>query len=486
MHYKDFREWLDVLDKNGLLQRVSREVDASWEIGTITRTAFEDTPEPYRYGIMWEKVKGKKFRAATNVLCPSRKQVELAIGVPYERRLEKGVYALTHQTEPQYMPKQVSWGPCKENILKGDQINLFDFPFITWHPSNAENPNLDGAPFHTSGLAITMEYESKVQNMGVYRSDMGQGKNFFTCNIGRPGQHGGMNLASWEAHGKPTMPIALAIGNDPVVGMCGALLQPYPFDELRVAGALKGEAIPVVKCETNDLWVPANSEIIIEGEITRSDTVKEALTGESAGYVLPGPFQKLVFRVKCITHRNDAIYNSIMAAKGPNEASYYYSTLHDAGMFKHLTIDHHIKGISEITFAKGTGFYHLFIRMKKGNAGSVMYAMMTATTFAPPFCKYITVVDDDVDIQRLDQVEWAMAFHCQPARDIVIIPNTPIGSQDMSTAGPGEIWRKAPSSKMLIDATRKWEYPPVAWPPKEFMDKVRNQWQEYGLPKLLK
>ena len=120
--YKDFREYLTALENKGLLKRVSKEVDPTWEIGTLTRTLFTDVPEKLRYGFLFEKVKGKKHRAATAVQGGSNKLIEVALGCPYEKRLERGVYALTHATDPLYAPKQVSDGPCKENILKGDKI----------------------------------------------------------------------------------------------------------------------------------------------------------------------------------------------------------------------------------------------------------------------------------------------------------------------------------------------------------------------------
>ncbi|MFQ6011961.1 MAG: UbiD family decarboxylase domain-containing protein, partial [Nitrososphaerales archaeon] len=160
--YKDFREYLSLLEENHLLYRVQKEVDPAWEIGAILRQIMVGLPESRRYGVLFENVMGCKFKAAIGVVGMSRKIVEVGLGVSYEKRLALGVNALENPIEPIL----VDSGPCKENILKDDSIDLSTIPFITW------SAGLDGGPFHTSGAIITKDFRTGKRNVAVYRMNV--------------------------------------------------------------------------------------------------------------------------------------------------------------------------------------------------------------------------------------------------------------------------------------------------------------------------
>ena len=147
-----------------------------------------------------------------------------------------------------------------------------------------------------------------------------------------------------------------------------------------------------------------------------------------------------------------------------------------------LTHTCNITGIIDLTFTKPSVNLHLVIKMKPMYPGHVKHVLQVAGANTTRGCKYVTAVDEDIDIYNLEEIEWARCYRVQPARDIIVISGTPVAEQDLSTAEGN--WRRTPGSRMLIDATKKWEYPPTALPPKEHLEKVKGDWEAYGLPPL--
>ncbi len=465
MPIESLRDYLPVVEKHGFMKRVTAEVDRDWEIGAVIRNIYETVPAENRYGVYFERVKGSQFPFVVGIVGPTRETAALVLEAPQDKLMGKMLNAFEHPIEPVI----VAEGPCQENVLTGDQVDLNLFPFPTYSAGR------DGGNYIIPGCIISKDPETGVRNSAVYRSQI-IGKNRITFGAGRvKGAYA--HYAKQEAIGKG-LDIAISIGVDPVIWFCGPALLEHGIDELSIAGALRRKPVELVKCKTVDLEVPANAEIVIEGVVLPKVRGPEGPFGEAAGYmegVLP---ERPVVEIKCITYRNNAICQGNVAQKPPNEAENAGSLMNEALLMRKLTKGIGLRGIVDLAKLKGAGMAHLVIKVKKLPPGQNM-RILNAAWVCDTLAKYISVVDEDIDIRNTAQVLWAHAYRCQPKRDIKIVEEAP-QIQDPSTGTFG--WRPSNGSKMLIDATMKFDYPDVAMPAPEFMEKVKNDWAKYGLP----
>jgi 3-polyprenyl-4-hydroxybenzoate decarboxylase len=242
-----------------------------------------------------------------------------------------------------------------------------------------------------------------------------------------------------------------------------------------------------VKCKTNDVLVPANAEIVIEGEISTEFLEPEAPFGESTGYIaerLLNPY----FEVKCITHRKNPIFATIISQMPPSESSVMRQVSAEGNYLRFLRDQCNIPGIIEVAFHSIAVRQICVIKMKKINQAHVWQALHSMVGYNPATGKMVIAVDEDIDPRNLDSLFWAMAFRMQPHRDVLIIRNrTP--QMDPSVFPPGKeaghsLDEIAGASAMLMDATRKWDYPPVSLPKKEYMERAKQLWERLELPKL--
>ena len=303
-----------------------------------------------------------------------------------------------------------------------------------------------------------------------------------------PSQHIGIHWAKYKKLGIP-MPAALVVGITPAVGVGSVTKYPYDIDEYTVAGALAGEPIKLVKCETIDMEVPATAEIVFEGEISTEEAEWEAPFGETTGY-MGHMLLNNFFTVKCITHRKKPIYQAYISQFPPSESTLFRGISAEAALYKTLKYDCNIPTITDVALLEScASWYFLVIQMNKTNTAQVWQALHVASGFDACLGKIIIAVDKDIDIRDADAVNWAMAFRMMPHRDIQI----PMGKMNMMdpSAVPletdyDETIYPSPNgtSALLIDATMKWDYPPVALPKKEYMDGARKIWEELGLPAL--
>ncbi|MBA7671643.1 3-octaprenyl-4-hydroxybenzoate carboxy-lyase [subsurface metagenome] len=290
-----------------------------------------------------------------------------------------------------------------------------------------------------------------------------------------------IHFAKYEA-GQNPMPVAVAVGVDPVILMAAAAKVPLDVDELAVAGALRGEAIPLVKCETIDLEVPATAEIILEGEILPGEKETEGPFGEYTGY-MGGPYELPLFHIKCITHRKDPVYQAVHSQMPPSESSLLRQIPEEANIYKHLVHQLKIPGVIDVHLPESGGSYAiLWIRMKTMYPGHAQQVLSSAWTHHPAFAKWVVVTDEDVDIRNPFIREWALSWRVEPGKDVHIFPDTSSLLLDPSAAPPDvPLWERPLSSKVLINATKKWKYPDIALPPSKYLEKVEEIWENYGL-----
>lgn len=300
----------------------------------------------------------------------------------------------------------------------------------------------DSAPYITAGLVIARNPRTGIQNVSINRIQINAADRAALLILPR---HLAAFFADAEAMGQP-LPIAIVIGVDPLTLLASQAITPIDHDELEVAGALHGGPLPVVKCVTNEVRVPAHAEIVIEACLLPGVREEEGPFGEFPRYYSPKE-KREVFQVDCVTHRQDPVYHTIVPAALehlllgaiPREATLL---AHLKRSFPNVTAVHLAIG--------GTCRYHLYVQMKKTREGEPKNVIMGA--FAGHYdVKHVIVVDEDVDVNDPGQVEWAVATRFQADRDLVVVPGALGSVLDPSTdAGI--------SAKMGMDATRPLKY----------------------------
>jgi len=294
-------------------------------------------------------------------------------------------------------------------------------------------------------------------------------------------QHGRRHIEMNDARNAPT-PVAIVLGTDPTIGLTSVAKVPYGVDELAVAGGLRGEPVPVVRCETVDLEVPATAEIVIEGLIPPGYREMEGPFGEYTGYMGPAA-PAPVIEVTCLTHRNDPIYQAFVSQMPPSESSCIRGIGREMAILKHLKEDLRLPVVDVHLTESGGSASILAISLRKDAEGQVMQAVWGAWAVDPALGKITVVVDDDIDIRDEFALAWAVAFRVQPEKDVQVVRNTAAIRLDPSQAPadePGLTQARAVSSKLVIDATKKHAFPPLAVPPREHLQAVLARWEEYG------
>jgi len=293
MPYKDLREFIDRLRSEEELIEVSVEVDWKYEIGGIVRKNL-DLKGP---ALLFKKIKDYHTPFFTCGVS-TYPRLSLALGLSEHEPIEEIISEFRKRIKNPVKPQKVVAGPCKENIIKGDEIDLLSFPVPLWQERDG------GRYIGTWHGVITKDPETGGTNAGMYRT-MIQERRTLGILIARD-QHIGLHYEKYRKMNRP-MPVVIVSGMDPVLPL--AFLTPFPahMDEYDFAGGLRGEAVNLVKCETIDLEVPASAEIVIEGEIPLKERKMEGPFGEWMGHYGGKPRPRPVIHVHCITHRNDPI-----------------------------------------------------------------------------------------------------------------------------------------------------------------------------------
>lgn len=465
MEYKDLREFIIKLEEEGELHRIKTEVDWDLEIGTIMRKVYEINGP----ACLFEKVRDAKFPLLSGALF-GYKRYGLAIGAPPDIRsiVQKLLLAIKNPV----LPVLVKSAPCKENIDMGDKINLEKFPAPRWY-------HLDGGRYiGTLGVVLTKDPETGIRNMGVYRMQM-IGKD----RLGLIGtQQIGIHLQKYRAQ-KKAMPVAIAIGVSPAVLAAAVCQVPYGEDELGIAGGIVEKPIPLVKCEAGDLEVPANAEIVFEGEIPPDESLwaDEGPFGEYTGYVSGSkPMRRPTIYLKAITYRDNPICQGTSPGVPPNEETTIRKIGSNVGVW-HKLLKTGVPGIKEVyESVPFTIVVSLERQYYLGNARQVINAVFGVVHGV----KWVIVVDDDIDIYDRGQVEWALATRVQPHRDIIITDNRFAGGAlDPSIPPEARQLFRAQNSRIGIDATTKYkgyEFPPVVRSAEEQKKLLERRWREYG------
>ncbi len=483
-YYKDFREYLAALEADGLLRRVRSRIDKDTELMPLVRLQFRGLPSEQRTAFVFEDVTDSLGRTypgpvAVGVLGANRAVYAKALGCAPNEIVERWSEVHDNYIEP----RLVADGPVMEEIHEGDGVlehdGILEFP----HPIST--PGFDPAPYFTSPFWVTKDVETGIRNIGTYRVMVkapGRGGM-----MAHQSQHIGLHLQRAREHGQ-NLQAAIILGCSPAVGLCSVAKVPFGVDEYAVAGGIAGEPIELVKCRTVDLEVPATAEIVIEGYIDSTYREQEAPFGEYTGYMgtrVANP----VFHVTGIMHRKKPVYQAFLSQFPPSESSLIRKLAYDAVYLKHLRASN-IPGVLDVQLHEATGSYGLMvIQLKKVHPSQPWQALHSAVALDPTIGKMIVAVDEDIDPNDADAVNWAIAFRVRPHLDTHIVTGK-ASILDPSSAPPEahvDEQRFPPpvgTSSILFDATRKWDYPPTSLPRKEFMDRALARWEAEGLPAL--
>jgi 2,5-furandicarboxylate decarboxylase 1 len=236
---------------------------------------------------------------------------------------------------------------------------------------------------------------------------------------------------------------------DPVMAYTCPIQVPDGTNDFEVVGGMRGAALELVRCKTIDVEVPARAEMVLELEVDFTQEAFEGPLGEFTGYYTPGS-KRPIARIKAITHRNNAYFQALLTGVPPTENHILKQMPYEASYFATLKAQHPTLTSVAIPASGGVAFY-IVIAMKQRYAGEARHAILTAIASSQR-PKLVVVVDPDIDVRDPDQVEWAIAFRSQPARDVIIVGDLPGGTLDPTIDGSLPLDRRT-GSAMGIDAT---------------------------------
>ncbi len=481
MPYRDLPHFLEVLDSKGLLRRVRTEVSQDLEIAEITdRVTKKGGP-----ALLFENVKGHSIPVAINIFGTNERMalaleaesidalperlssfLQLALSPPTGGFIEKLKTLPKLWEAASFLPKSVGGGPVKDVVKKGDEVDLTKLPVIKCWPK-------DAGRFITFPMVFTFDPETGRRNVGCYRMQV------YDARTTGAHFHPHKDAARHVRKAKGRMQVAAAIGCDPAVCFAGTLPLPPDVDEMIFAGLIRQEGVSLVQCETVDIAVPANAEIVLEGYIDPAERRVEGPFGDHTGYYsLEDEFP--VFHVTAMTHRAKPVYHTIIVGPPVQEddfMGYAIERLFLPLMKLHLSevVDYHMPY---------EGVFHnlMIVAIRKqfpGHARKVMHAIWGLPQAM--FTKMIVVVDEDVNPRDVREVAWKALNHIDPERDMEFVMG-PVDILDHSSRLPGY------GSHVGIDATTKWpgEGFTRRWPDELKMSPevkaiVDKKWREMGL-----
>lgn len=321
-------------------------------------------------------------------------------------------------------------------------------------PTHSEH---DSGPYITAGLVIARNPVTGIQNVSINRIQVHAKTLMAILMLPR---HLYAFYQTAETRGE-ALDVAVVIGADPLTLLASQAISPIDHDELEIAGALHGAPLPVVKCITSEVRVPARAEIVIEGRLLPKVREPEGPFGEFPKYYSAREDREVI-EVTAITHRESPLFHTIVPAE--MEHLLLGAIPREATLLAHLQRSH--PGVSDVHLSiGGVGRYHLHVKFKKKREGEAKNVILCA--FGAHYdLKQVTVVDDDVDVHDPLQVEWAVATRFQADRDLVVIagaqgsvldPSTTVG-MEMPDGAPPPSHMQGISAKMGIDATRPVVY----------------------------
>ncbi len=484
-YYADFRAYLDALERRGKLHRWKRQVNKDTELMSLMRLQYRGIADEQRQAFLFESItdsRGRRheIRVATGMYGCSREIAALGLGCDEPLAIyEKWRAALAKPLAP----RRVASAPVQEIVYSGDGLKKFG---VTSLPAPVEEPGFSGGIRATAPF-ITRDPETAVRNVGMYSGHF-RAEDRLIAGIA-PTHHAMLYHHRGAVARKESLPVAIVLGALPDINFVSAANLPYGIDELAVAGGLRGRPVDMVPCKTIPLEVPAEAEIVIEGEMSFDRRERGEPFSDYPGYLMVEREHRAVIDVKAITLRRDAIFTAILVGLPPSESNGISRTCREMMLYNHLRYACAMPEVLEVSCPEmGGGWNWWVIRMRKSHPSKPKQALHAAAGMDPT-SKMIIVVDEDIDPKDPDMVMWAMSFAMQPHQDAEIITGrVPLLDPSAHSLMRGREERSFPGavgcSGLLIDATRKGPFPPVGLPKKSYMESALKIWQEAEMPKL--
>jgi 4-hydroxy-3-polyprenylbenzoate decarboxylase len=455
MKYKDLRDFIKQLEQQGELKRIKLEIDPYLQMTEIAdRTLQAGGP-----ALLFENPKGYDMPVLAN-LFGTPKRVAMGMGEESVSALRDVGKLLAFLKEPEppksikdafhnmpkfrkvldMSPKVLGSAVCQKQIFKGDEVDLRKIPIQTCWPE-------DAAPLITWGLVVTKGPEKERQNIGIYRQQLLAKNQLIMRWLAHRG--GALDFSDWKkSHPGEKFPISVALGADPATILAAVTPVPDSLSEYAFAGLLRGNKTELVKCLTNDLQVPASSEIVLEGYLEENHLADEGPYGDHTGYY--NEVEKFpVFTVKCISMRKDPIYHSTYTGRPPDEPAILGVALNE--VFVPILQKQFPEIVDFYLPPEGCSYRMAIVSIKKQYPGHAKRILFGVWSFLRQFMytKFIIVCDDDINIRDWNDVIWAMTTRMDPIRDTTMVDNTPIDYLDFASPVSGL------GSKMGLDATNK-------------------------------
>lgn len=475
MAYNDLREFLDRLEAEGQLQRITRQVDWNLELAHVAKLN-EEKPGG-GYALLFENIRDYPGHRVLTSALTARERLAYALEMPPETSLMNLSRLWVERIKDQRVPPV--WvgpdeAPCKENIVTGDDVDVTMFPAPWFYPKDG------GRYLGTTGGLVTRNLETGRVNVGTYRCMIADEKRITTYFI--KAKDGEMDFRGYAAAGIP-MPAALVIGSDPTLFLCSSTMFPVTESEYDIIGALRGEPLPVVRAETSDLPVPATAEIVIEGEIVPGQRLPEGPFGEYTGhYSGKGSSPYEYMEVKAITFRNDPILWATTVGRPVTDTHMVMAVNRTASLWNDLQRIGipGIKGVYGPPPAAGRMLAIISMKpMYHGHSTQVGLAAF-ATHTGNYGLKTVILVDEDIDPENMEQVLYALSFKLQPEFGAQII------RRGRSTPLDPSLPRSARflTSRIILDCTTPYEWDENERPLKIELDErlvkhIQEHWDEY-------
>jgi 4-hydroxy-3-polyprenylbenzoate decarboxylase len=487
LKYRDLRDFIGRLEAGGELRRVAHPVDPRLEMTEICdRLLRRGGP-----AVLFERPVGHDIPVLANLFGTPRR-VALGMGEDSVEALREvgELLAFLKQPEPpkgmreawrslpifrrvlDMAPRKVSRPPCQQVVVEGADVDLGLLPIQTCWPE-------DVGPLLTWGLTVTRGPHKSRHNLGIYRQQLIGRNRLIMRWLSHRG--GALDFQEWQQArpGEP-FPVAVALGADPATILGAVTPVPDTLSEYGFAGLLRGGRTELATCLGSDLMVPASAEFVLEGTLNPGDMAPEGPFGDHTGYyneVESFP----VFTVERITHRRDPVFHSTYTGRPPDEPAILGVALNE--VFVPILQKQFPEIVDFYLPPEGCSYRLAVVSMRKQYPGHAKRVMMGVWSFLRQFMytKFVIVVDDDVNTRDWKDVIWAITTRMDPARDTVMIENTPIDYLDFASpvAGLG--------SKMGLDATNKWPGEtsrewgrPIRMSP-EVRSRIDSIWEQLGL-----
>ncbi|MBI4454338.1 MAG: UbiD family decarboxylase [Acidobacteria bacterium] len=409
MAFKDNREFIRALEKTRDVVRVTKEVDWDYEAGAINRRLSE-THGP---AVLFENVKdypGKRLFAGA---LSSWRRMAVALGLPVDTPVPEILDAWDTRIKRPIKPVIVNKAPCQENILTDSGVNLFDFPVPLIHEGDG------GRYMLTWHIIVSRDPDSEWVNWGMYRGQLVTER--YLAGLVHPiSDLGRVFHGKYAKYNKP-MPIAIAIGADPITTLTGGT--PFgPIDEADMAGALRLEPVELVKCKTVDLHVPAHAEIILEGEILPDVLAEEGPFGEYTGYRVSERAPRLIFKINTLTYRNEPVLTMSNMGMPIDECDITWSCAL-RGIVKARLEEFGIP-VKQVYAPPELAMNCIVVSTEVRNyglanqIGNIVFSISSIALY----CSHVIVVEEDVDIFNLNEVFHTLMTRCNPEKDIITKP----------------------------------------------------------------